>query len=83
MPNQKDIKRFAIHKNYGIDINGKKRKAEYYQLIEKIGNRTNIIMQVFPSQYGILVAKKKELMRSNPNFYNTQMSSLNIIPIFT
>ena len=48
---QKDIKRFAIHKNYGIDINGKKRKAEYYQLIEKIGNRTNIIMQVFPSQY--------------------------------
>lgn len=65
-------KRFGIHKKYGVDIEAPKQKRvpQFYQLVEYGPYGRKILhAQVYPSQYAILVSKKKELIRNSGNHF--------------
>lgn len=69
MATKEEIRRFGIHKKTGVDIQAPKQKPDRYRLVEKVGNREEVIATAFRSQYAVLVAKKKKLMIQNPGFY--------------
>ena len=61
-------RRFGIHKKYGIDIKRETKKVppKFYQLVEYNPRGQKIVhAQVYPTQYAVLVSKKKEMILYN------------------
>ena len=79
-------RRFGIHKKYGIDIErkGKKVPPKFYQLVEYNPRGQRIVhAQVYPTQYAVLVAKRKEMIRNTGKFYTSNKDCrLTIEPIY-
>jgi hypothetical protein len=65
-----DNTKFGIYSRYGyIPKQSEPRTAKPkpkpagYNLVEVVGNRESVIQSALPNQYGLLVSKRKELMR--------------------
>ena len=79
-------RRFGIHKKYGVDIEkqGKKVPPKFYQLVEYNPRGQRIVhAQVYPTQYAVLVSKKKEMIRTTGKYYTSNTGcKLTIEPIY-
>lgn len=80
-------KRFGIHKKYGIDISksNQTRKPQYYRLVGYGNGQEIVYAQVYPSQYAILVAKKKEMLKNRLyHYYSIKNSGYKLViePVF-
>lgn len=79
-------RRFGIHKKYGIDIKRETKKVppKFYQLVEYNPRGQRIVhAQVYPTQYAVLVSKKKEMIRTTGKHYTSNTGcKLTIEPIY-
>ena len=63
-----DNTKFGIYSRYGYipkqsEPRTAKPKPAGYNLVEVVGNRESVIQSALPNLYGLLVSKRKELMR--------------------
>lgn len=80
-----DKTKFGIYSRYGyvpreFKSRSDKLKPAGYTLVEIVGTRESVIQSALPMQYGLLVAKKKELMRQA--CYANGMIKLKIKPYY-
>ena len=79
-------RRFGIHKKYGIDIKRETKKIppKFYQLVEYNPRGQRLVhAQVYPTQYAILVSKRKEMIRTTGKHYISNTGcKLTIEPIY-
>lgn len=80
-----DNTKFGIYSRYGYVPKESKPRSDKpkpagYHLVEVTGTRENVIQSALPVQYGLLVSKKKELMRQA--CYANGMIKLKIKPYY-
>ena len=78
-----DKTRFGILSKYGrmpSTENSAKQKPAGYRLVAVTGTREEVIQSALPHQYGLLVYKKKELMRQS--CYASGQARLKITPYY-
>lgn len=80
-PTQEEIRRFGIHKKYGVDIADKKpivKKARPTngQLVYECGNYKEVVKGMYDKPFGILQKKKKEMLANGYKAENLKIRNL-------